>query len=140
MHELIELKEKLCDELEQYNGKEISKSNLEIIEKLSTTVEKLGKIIEMAEESEGYSSMNGGSYDRGYSRDGRMYYNNRSSYARNGRGRGSNARRDSMGRYSSGNYSYNDEVVTGLRELMDDAPDEQTRRELEKVVTKIERM
>lgn len=57
----------------------------------------------------------------------------RSSYAR---------RRDSMGRFTSrrGGMSYDDGMVEELRDLMDRAPDEQTRREFQKLITKLEQM
>lgn len=69
-------------------------------------------------------------------------YSGEYSRARNGRGRGSNARRDSMGRYSSdirysnadgygGRYSHDDahhEMMEHLRELEMSAPDDRTRR------------
>ena len=94
MHELYELKEKLCDELKDYGTKEVTASNLEVIDKLAHATKNIDKIIE-AYEGDGYSGRMypdgmGGSY-RGYSRDGRGY-----SMAR---GR-MNAPRDSRGRYS----------------------------------------
>lgn len=151
MHELYELKEKLMDNLEDYSKKEMTASNLEVVDKLSHAIKNICKIIEDAEESE-YSGrggsyadgMGGGSYARGrYSRDGRggssyarggRYSREGGSYA-DGRGRGSQANRDSMGRYSSGGG-----MVEELRELMEDAPDEKTRMEFEKFIRKMESM
>ena len=94
MHELYELKEKLCDELKEYGNKDLSAGTLDVVDKLAHAVKNIDKIIEVYED-DGYSSRSypdgmGGSYR--YSRDGRMGR----SYAR---GR-MNARRDSMGRYS----------------------------------------
>ena len=136
MHELYELKEKLMDNLEDYSKKEMTASNLEIVDKLSHTIKNLCKIIEDAEESE-YSER-GGSYARGgrYSRErmGGRYSRYGMSYA-DGRGRGTQANRDSMGRYSS-----NDGMVEELRDLMEDAPDEKTRMEFEKFIRKMESM
>ena len=92
MHELYELKEKLCDELKEYGGKDLSAGTLDVVDKLAHAVKNIDKIIEVYEdEGEGYSSRTypdgmGGSY-RG--RMGRSY----------ARGR-MNARRDNMGRYS----------------------------------------
>lgn len=62
-------------------------------------------------------------------------YNDGRSYAR---GR----RRDSMGRYSSeGGYSMaGDEMIDELRDLMQDAPDEQTRMEFQRFIQRIEQM
>lgn len=77
----------------------------------------------------------GGSY-RGGSYDGGMMGG---SYAR---GRGSNVRRDSMGRYSSErNYSRDpQEMAEQLRDLMEDAPDETVRRDIERLLRKVEQM
>ena len=51
------------------------------------------------------------------------------------RGRGSDARRDSMGRYSSAG-----DLVDELRDLMDSAPDQKTRSELDRFIRKMEAM
>ena len=75
-----------------------------------------------------------------YSRDyrPRMRYDGY-SYAR---GRGSRAKRDAMGRYSSeGGYSMDaHHMAEQLRDMMHEAPDEQTRKEIERIVTRMERM
>ncbi len=121
MDAVYELKDMLCEELEEYGKKDkLDVGGLEIVDKLAHTIKNLDKIIETYED-EGYSgayegsydgsyengmgtgNMGGGSYARRYSRerDGRS---RRGSYAMargDGRGRGRNARRDSMGRYSS---------------------------------------
>ena len=98
-------KEMLMNELYEYeekakkmpNGK-LSTQELEKIHKLTDTVKNIDKI-EMLEDGEGYSE------DTDFMGEGRMYG---TSYARNGRGRGRNARRDSMGRYSRNDgYSEN---------------------------------
>ena len=88
------IKEMLMNELYEYeekakrmpNGK-LSTQELEKIHKLTDTVKNIDKI-EMLEDDEGYSE------DGHYMGEGRIYG---TSYAR---GRGRNARRDSMGRYS----------------------------------------
>lgn len=155
MHEIIELKEMLCKELEEYGKKELSAGSLEIIDKLAHTVKNLGKIIEMAEEEE-YSEAGGSyrnSYDGSYRNSyeggqGGSYRNSyeggqggsyRRSYAR---GRGRNARRDSRGRYSSeGGYSRAaEDMVMQLQEMMQEAPDQQTKQEIQRLVTKLEQM
>lgn len=144
MHELMELKEKLCGELEEYGTKELSTGTLEVVEKLSSAVKNLDKIIDRYEEE--YSGdmmggMGGGSYARGGNRGGsRGGFSNRGgSYAR---GRGSNARRDSMGRYSSERGYSRDgmEMADQLRDLMEDAPDETIRRDMERLLRKVEQM
>ena len=136
MKELYELKEKLMDHLESYSKKEMTGSNLEIVDKLTHTIKNLCKIIEDAESGGGSYAMMG-SYARGGQDDsyrGGRYSGYGMSYA-DRRGRGSDARRDSMGRYSSAHG-----MVEDLRELMEDAPDQQTRMEFEKFIRKMESM
>ena len=146
MKELYELKEKLCDELKKYGKKEVTKDSLEVIDKLSHATKNIDKIIENYEKEEGGSyrynyDMPYNSYEGSYRNDGGR--SNRGSYNRDGgsyaRGRGRNARRDSMGRYASdGGYSRHGEMVDELREMMMDAPNEEIRREYEKVINRIE--
>lgn len=108
------LKEMLMEELYEYEekakkatGGKISMQELEKIHKLTDTVKNICKI-DALEDGGGYSE------ESRWMADGRMYgtsYDDGTSYAR---GRGRNARRDSMGRYSSegephrGGSSYND--------------------------------
>lgn len=136
MHKIYELKDKLCDELEEYSDKKLDAGNLAVIDSLSHTIKNLDKIIEKYED-EDYSSayddgMTGGSYERGGNRYGSRYAMARGD----GRGRGRNAKRDSMGRYSSDNRMMVDE----LRELMNDAPDERTKMEFKRFIEKMEQM
>ena len=152
MHEIYELKEQLMKELEEYGRKgEMTAGSLEVVDKLAHTIKNLCKIIEAAEE-EGEYSMAGGSY--AYARGGgqgggrgqgggmggqssRRSYEGGGSYAR---GRGRNARRDSRGRYSSeGGYSGNEEMVSQLEELMEEAPD-QIRQDIQRLISKVENM
>jgi len=135
MDEIYELKEMLCKELEKYGSKgDLSAGELEIVDKLAHSVKNLGKIIEMSEMDE-MSEMN--EYSNAY-RDG-MY--NRGSYARN---RNSYARRDSRGRYSraDGYAGYSraaSDVVDELRALMGETPDQQMKKEIQRLITKMER-
>jgi hypothetical protein len=102
------LKEKFMDELyaleekaEKSNAR-INDNDLNKIHKLTDTIKNIDKI-EMLEDGGGYSE------ESDWMADGRMYgtsYDEGSSYARGGRGRGRNAKRDSMGRYSSEGGSY----------------------------------
>lgn len=136
MKELYELKEKLMDHLESYSKKEMTGSNLEVVDKLTHTIKNLCKIIEDAESSDGESYAIG-SYARGGqngSYRGGRYSGYGMSYA-DRRGRGSDARRDSMGRYSSAHG-----MVEDLREMMEDAPDDKTRMELDRFIRKMESM
>lgn len=137
MYELYELKEMLMDELKEYGSKkDMSTGSLEVVDKLSHTIKNLCKIIEDMEDEQysmayegGQSSIRGGT--------GRSYRGN--SYAR---GRGRNARRDSMGRYSNerGYSQAAEDMVNELRDLMEDAPDERTKQEFQRFINKIEQM
>ena len=90
MEYMHKIKKMLCKELEEYGDKKsLSSADVEMIHKLTDTVKNLDKI-EMLEGDDGYSE----TYP---------YYMGGSSYAR---GRGRNARRDGMGRYSSEGGSY----------------------------------
>ena len=101
------IKEKLTEELKmlekQIEKKDtLSPGDLELIHKLTDTIKNIDKICMLEEEENEYSEK---SYWMG---DGRMYgqsYDGGQSYAR---GRGRNAKRDSMGRYSSEGSSYDD--------------------------------
>lgn len=153
MHELYELKDKLLQELEEYGSKELSAGTLDVVDKLSHAVKNLCKIIEMKEDDEEYSGdmvgnrmMGGTSYARGGNRGGSRGGSYRGSYEGRGgsyaRGRGSNARRDSMGRYSSERGYSRDgmEMADQLRDLMEDAPDDAIRKDIERLLRKVEQM
>lgn len=103
MEYIEKIKKMLCKELDEYAMKQkLTGGDLDMIWKLTDTVKNLDKI-EMLEESDGgYSEARGGrgrSYMHGSSYDDDMMYSER-------RGRGINAKRDSMGRYSSEGGSY----------------------------------
>ncbi len=149
MHKLIEY---ICDELEGLEKKSekgsLSMSELQYADTLAHLKKNLLKSEEMMEEfDEGYSSEMrpmtsvGGAYRGGSYRGGS--YNSYGSYARNGRGRGSNARRDSMGRYSSERgYSRADEmedIVESIRGMMGELPQD-VQRDAQKLVQKMEQM
>ena len=92
MEKLYELKDRLCEELEEIARKpDMGPGDLELIHKLTDTIKNIGKI-EMLEEEGGYSQEDG--RDDGYGRG--MSYARRRGYDRGGR----NTRRDSRGRYS----------------------------------------
>lgn len=131
MHELHELKDMLCEELEEYGKKELTAGSLDVIDKLTHTIKNLDKIIEKHEEEE-YSGRYYPMYEGSYNYRGGSYADNR--------GRGSNARRDTMGRYASRGYSRDAEMIAELRELMNEAPDDKTRMEFQKFISKIENM
>ena len=127
MHELKEMKERLMAELKKYGAKgDMTASTLDVVDKLTHTIKNLCKIIEDYEYSgamgDGY---HGGVYD--------MSYDRMTPYAM-ARGRGRGAKRDAMGRYSSS------DLIADLRDLMQEAPDERTRREFEQFIHKMETM
>lgn len=140
-------------ELEELSMQDtMSMSNLEAIDKLSHSIKNLCKIIEDNEMGgysmdDGYSMRRG--YSRGYSNDDMRHRQMDLSYADNSygmmpysyddRGRGSQANRDSMGRYSSRGYSRNG-MVDNIRNLMAEAPDERTRQELQRIMDRMETM
>ena len=105
MDYMHDLKDLLCAELEEYAEKgkksgKMSAADLDGIHKLTDTVKNILKINMLEEESDG-----GYSRDSHWMGEGRMYgnsYEDGSGYARGrgSRGRGRNAKRDSMGRYS----------------------------------------
>lgn len=136
MHELYELKEKLCKELKKYNSEDVTTNSLEIVDKLAHAVKNIDKIIEKYEEEDG-GSYGYNSYENSYRNNGRS---GRNSYGNNSyaRGRGRNARRDSMGRYSNEGYSRHGDMVEQLREMMMDAPNDEIRRDYEKIISRIE--
>ena len=123
----------VCSEMKELERKaekdgKLSMAEMQYLDTLAHAKKNLMKGEEMSEE--GYSGM---MYPRYYG-DDRM---DGRSYAR---GRGRNARRDSMGRYSRGYSMAADDMVEELRDLMEDAPDEKTRMEFEKFIRKVESM
>lgn len=121
MQELYDLKEMLCDELKEYGKKgELTAGSLDVVDKLTHTIKNLNKIIDKYEEDE-YSGNY--MYD-----DGMMHRMVGRSYAR-----GRNAKRDSMGRYSR-----HGDMIGDLYDLMEEAPDERTKMELQKFIKKME--
>ena len=130
MAKLEELKEMLCEELDKITKKgELSAGSLDVIDKLTHSIKSIDTIMAMGED--GYSS---------------AY-----SYAR---GRGRNARRDSMGRYSreseggnsyargrSGRYSYDDamdELKEHLEEMERMVTDPESKRMIQKWMKQVD--
>ena len=130
MHKLYELKEKLMRELEDYadNGK-FSKDDVEAIKYTASAIDHICNIVD---ESDEYSeAMGGGSYTGGM------------SYARGGRGgRGGRTGANQYGSYARGGmYSRNTgNMITELRELMNEAEDDRTRSEMHGLIKRLEQM
>ena len=133
MHRLCEYIDKELMEMERgvADGKRLSASELEYADKLAHLKKSLLTNEAMEE-----------AYDDGYSRhydDGRRMRDDGYSYA----GCGRTARRDSMGRYSRGGYSYDDakdDMMKELREIKSKAPDERTKQKIEHFISEMESM
>jgi hypothetical protein len=129
MEYIEKIKKMLCKELDEYAMKQkLTGGDLDMIWKLTDTVKNLDKISMLEESEEGYSEARGRgrSYMHGSSYDDDMMYSER-------RGRGRNAKRDSMGRYSSEDgMSYEDYSEEGSyrggRYSRDDAKDHIMRK------------
>lgn len=127
MHELYKLKDKLCEELEEYGGKKLDAGALEVVDKLTHAIKNLDKIIDKYEGND-YSNDGRMNESYGYGTAHRPDFNSyRSNYSR---------RRDRMGRYST----KNDAMIAELRELMQDAPDDRTREEFRAFIQRVESM
>ena len=115
------------------NGGKLSRTEIEDGKNIAKF--KMALLTNEAMEKEGYSnddrSYDGRSYGRPY------YYDGMSG----DRGRGSNAKRDRMGRYSSeNNYSRADakeDFIEKVYELIDEAPDEHTRKKAERFANEL---
>lgn len=129
MHELVELKEKLIRELEDYsqNGK-FSKEDVEAIKYMASAVDHLCNIVEGAE----YSQRGGNGRNYSYERGGNTYrpYEGGGSYAR-----GRNVRRDSIGRYSRAEGV--EELVDTVRGMMQELP-QNLQMDAQRFVQKLE--
>ena len=127
------------DKIRMSNG-DITGGDLEYVDRLTHALKSVKTTMAMMDaEDGGYSRDDGMMGGNVYSGRSGRYYGG-TSYAR---GRGSNARRDSMGRYSRRGYSRdggNEEIVEQLREIMHDTKDERTRQEFQKFIQKVESM
>ena len=154
MHDLYKLKDNLVKELEELGGQNLTKSNLEDIDKLAHAGKNVAKIIECCEEEEYSNAMGGysrrgsyadrsyadGSYaDMSYADDGRRdfvrpdgsyrYATPEASYARGRRG---NVKRDSMGRYSRSG-----DISEDLEKLMNKTDDERVKDEIRRLMDRM---
>lgn len=152
--ELYELCETIQEEIAEANkkiknaGGKLSAGDVDYIDKLTHSLKSIKAVMAMMED-EGEDEYSGASYARvGRSYRGGSYRGGSSyddgmmgrSYARDGRGRGSNAQRDSMGRHSSrmDGYSRHGDAVEALREAMESALDDRTRMEIQRLIEKME--
>lgn len=145
-----QIKDMLCDELEGIaKKKELTTNSLEVLYKGIDIIKDISTIEAMEQE---YGNSHDGGYSGGYSGGyyGRMPYymyddgmgGHGNSYAR---GRGSNARRDSMGRYSSegrsyGHYDdYSGDTKEELQRLMNSAQNDREREAIRKALDSMNR-
>ena len=138
MEYMYELKDKLCDELEEIANKgELGAGDLEIVHKLTDTIKNLDKIEIL--EAGGYSQA--GDWEI----EGRAY-NRGNSYARR--------KRDSMGRYSrdgrmmrggyrdgrmSSRAEAKENIMDQIQDMMGDA-DEKEKTILRRAMTELEKV
>ncbi len=113
MKHLYDLKDRLCEELAAFSERDLNAANLEKIDTLAHATKNIAKIIEMKDEE----------------------YSNKMSYDDNSyRGRGRNAKRDSMGRYSRDGYS---RAVDEMRDFAMSLPTNK-RDEMERILMQME--
>lgn len=127
LHELCEtMSRELADMNEKIRsaGGKMSAGDLEVADKLTHAIKSIKTTIAMMEAEDGYSN----AYPDGM---GGSYRYSRGSYAR---------RRDSMGRYSGRGYSRTGDLAEQLHGLMQDAPNETIRREMQRLAEKVEQM
>lgn len=123
MHEIVNLKEKLCRELEEYARRDrLDYQSVQIIDTIAHTVKNLNKIID--------------DYNKnGYSEAPRM----RVSYS-NGYNYGHGDRDWRNANYYSMNDRYstsNNMLVDRLRNIMMDTPDERSRMEIQRLIDRM---
>jgi len=127
MRYMEDVKEMLCEELEKIAQKgELTTGSLDAIDKLTHSIKSIATVLAM----EGYSEREE-SY-RGEFEGATGPYAGDSSYRR--------GRSMTTGRYisrASSRYSRDDGMKAKLEELMNDAPDEHTRREIQRLIDKM---
>ena len=128
------------DKIRMSNG-EITGGDLEYVDRLTHALKSVKTTMAMMyAEDDGYSRDDGmGMSDYSGRYPGRYYSGNGYSMA----GRGSYARRDSMGRYKSRGYSRNaetDDIIDQLKDIMHNTKDDRTRQEFQKFINKVETM
>lgn len=133
--ELKEMKDTIANEIGEANqrirqsGGDLNAGDVEIIDKLAHSMKSLATTVAMLEADED-----------GYSGNWMPYYGTRDYTGRErrtgGGSYGSYTRNE--GRYSRGRYSRDDGMMDHLRAMMDEAPDDNTRMEIKKLMDKID--
>ena len=161
MKELYEMKETVGQKIADANkkiraaGGKMDSDDIEIVDELAHSFVSLVKACEMLKaEEEGYSGYYGPTFYPGmtgysgrenrnrYSRENREGYSgeNREGYSGENRW-GYSGRENREGRYSGENrnrYSRKGDTTEQLYQMMDEAPDEMTRKEIRKLIDKLE--
>lgn len=123
---LHEAKEKV-----RRSGKTINATDADYLDKLTHSLKSIKTTVAMME-----SEDDGGYSGRYYSRNNGYSYDGENMRGNSRRDGYSGRRRDSMGRYSR-TESNSDDFKEQLMELMENAPDDKARREVERVVSRI---
>lgn len=134
MHMYDEIKDMLCEELDKIAKKgELTAGTLDVVDKITHAIKSISTIVAMDNYGDDYSRRR--SYDGemdGMRSERRMYSGG--SYAR---------KRDSMGRYTRGGYSYDDakhDMINDLHGVMNETHDEALKAEVKKFIAKVESM
>ncbi len=137
MEKLYDLKDKLCEELEEFARKqEMGAGDLEVIHKLTDTIKNIDKICMLEEEGSYSEAVDGGDYGRGSSYANRGKHYVRGHYSRDGGMNGySTRRRDGRGRYSR--EDGRSEMMEHLEMAMDSAT-EQDRDTIKRFMRQLE--
>lgn len=106
------------------SGGKLSMQELEYADKLAHLKKSLLTVDAMENPDEYWDDGMDRSYNRGYG----------------ARGRGSNARRDSMGRYSTGRMYQDEGMIEELHELMEKAPNNRVRHKYNEFISEIQGM
>lgn len=111
--------DKLCKELENQMGKDLSAGTLSTMHQLAGTMHYIDELMKADEEGE---------YSGRYYRDGGSYRSYRGGDRSYDDGRSMRRGRDSMGRYTSrGDYSRGGDFREQIENMMAEAPDQRTR-------------
>lgn len=130
--ELREMKDTIGNEIAEANqrirqsGGDMNTGDVEIIDKLTHSMKSLVTTCAMLEAEEGYSGNYGPYYSGRNDRDGAMS----GRYSRSGEGYNGNRR----------GYSRNGDMMDHLRMVMDEAPDEQTRMDVKRLMDRMNGM
>jgi len=147
--ELYEAKETVGNEIGDLNkkirnnGGKITGADVDMLDKLTHSMKSLATTCAMLEaEEEGYSGHYMPMPAYGYSRNGNGYSGYGNGYSRNGNGYSGNgggySRRYSRESRDGYGYSGKGDMTDQLRQMMDEAPDELTRREIQKLMERME--